>query len=294
MWSLNINIPLSYNLFFLLATKEESEKVAKPEKKVQAKEQKKSKVSAAVVTPKKEVPVTVSETKIAKDIKETKVAEDIKAKPKPKEAEKTKVETKGELSDQYQFCRYVVDMYAHGDLYTAGRLPVTPAITPGKAAPPSLPFKKAKEEPKKKLPEKKEVPVVKKTAAVEEKEKASMEKKDVAKIKKADKLEVAAPKPDKIKEKKEEKKEEKKKVTEPKTIKRKKLEIPKEHPKVVTKKKEEKPEEKKPAPIKEEYVESDGYAKVSGAREESQMSRVGNGKQQVLDIPVYKLEARWD
>ncbi|KAM9316144.1 uncharacterized protein PAF06_007115 [Gastrophryne carolinensis] len=81
-------------------------------------------------------------------------------------------------------------MYAHGDLYTARRLPMTPAITPVKPVPPS----KVKEEPKKKLPEKESKEA--KKAAIELKEKALPEsKKEVSRIKKAEKVEVSVPKP---------------------------------------------------------------------------------------------------
>ncbi|XP_053520771.1 triadin isoform X1 [Artibeus jamaicensis] len=96
--------------------KEKIEKKEKPETKTVAKEEKKTK------TKEKTEEKTKRELKSGKQekVKQTaaKVKEVQKAPPKPKEREEkeTVAVSKHEQKDQYAFCRYMIDMFVHGDL----------------------------------------------------------------------------------------------------------------------------------------------------------------------------------
>ncbi|XP_061479719.1 triadin isoform X3 [Rhineura floridana] len=133
--------------------------------------------------------------------KETKAEEVAPAKAKVKAKEETAlvVTDKSDEKDQYAFCRYMIDMFAHGDLYTGPPpsylfLPQTPAMTPAIPAaevgkPNVTATKLIKDEKRKKVvQEKKAIPEIK-MKEVEEGKKITHEKKVVHEVKKKDVVE---------------------------------------------------------------------------------------------------------
>ncbi|XP_034965098.1 triadin isoform X6 [Zootoca vivipara] len=187
---------------------ERPEKVGKakePPKEKPAKEEKPKK--KAVPSPKDKKSIKV-EDKAKKDVKERKpepkAPERVKhketkaevvapAKVKAKEETALVVTEKSEKKDQYAFCRYMIDMFSHGDLYTGPPphlwFPQTPAMTPAIPAvevgkPNVTTTKPIKEEKAKKVvQQKKAIPEIK-TKEVEEKKKVTHEKKVIPEIKK--------------------------------------------------------------------------------------------------------------
>ncbi|XP_031408083.1 triadin, partial [Meleagris gallopavo] len=101
--------------------KHKLERHERTEKKPPPKEEKKVKSTKVETKVKKEVKYGKGEVKMTEKIKqtETKTTEVglIKAKPKFKEEKALQTFTKSEKKDQYAFCRYVIDMFAHGDFY---------------------------------------------------------------------------------------------------------------------------------------------------------------------------------
>ncbi|XP_034965111.1 triadin isoform X17 [Zootoca vivipara] len=114
-------------------------------------------------------------------------------KEKPAKEEKPKKKAVPSPKDQYAFCRYMIDMFSHGDLYTGPPphlwFPQTPAMTPAIPAvevgkPNVTTTKPIKEEKAKKVvQQKKAIPEIK-TKEVEEKKKVTHEKKVIPEIKK--------------------------------------------------------------------------------------------------------------
>ncbi|XP_004382810.1 triadin [Trichechus manatus latirostris] len=115
--------------------KEKIEKKEKPEAKTVAKEEKKAK------TKEKTEEKTKKEVKAGKQekVKQTaaKVKDVQKTPPKPKVKDKDDEETtavsKREQKDQYAFCRYMIDMFVHGDL-KPGQSPALPPPLPTEQA----------------------------------------------------------------------------------------------------------------------------------------------------------------
>ncbi|KAM4817423.1 triadin isoform X8 [Urocitellus parryii] len=111
--------------------KEKTEKKEKPETKAGAKEEKKAK--AKEKTDEK----TKKEAKGGKPekMKQTAAKEKEVQKPSPKTKEKDKEKedkealSKHEQQDQYAFCRYMIDMFVHGDL-KPGQSPAIPPPSP--------------------------------------------------------------------------------------------------------------------------------------------------------------------
>ncbi|XP_058880046.1 triadin-like isoform X3 [Acipenser ruthenus] len=135
-------------------TKETNERKSRDVKKAPLKEARKVKVTKAEEKTKK---AAKPEKKVERAKKEIKEVE--KAKPKAKSKEETPSKT--ESKDQFEFCRYVVDLYTHEDVSsgveTAPGLPKG-SSTPKKRAAPAVeerkpvvkPVQVKKEEPKKK------------------------------------------------------------------------------------------------------------------------------------------------
>ncbi|XP_049551223.1 triadin isoform X16 [Orcinus orca] len=132
--------------------KEKIEKKEKPETKTVAKEEKKAK------TREKTEEKIKKEVKAAKQekVKQTaaKVKEAQKTSPKPKEKDKkdAAVVSKHEQKDQYAFCRYMIDIFAHGDLKPGQSPAIPPPLPTEQASGPTLasPALEEKEEEKKK------------------------------------------------------------------------------------------------------------------------------------------------
>ncbi|XP_020842631.2 triadin [Phascolarctos cinereus] len=95
--------------------KDKPEKKEKPEMKSLLKDEKKSKSSKAEEKSKKEVKSGKPEKVKQADAKAKKV-EKTPAKPKGKEEKGTAAVSKNEQKDQFAFCRYMIDMFAQGDL----------------------------------------------------------------------------------------------------------------------------------------------------------------------------------
>ncbi|XP_074224520.1 triadin isoform X11 [Camelus bactrianus] len=161
--------------------KEKIEKKEKPETKTVAKEEKKAK------TKEKTDEKTKKEVKGAKQEKVKQTAAKVKeASPKPKEKEKDAVAlSRHEQKDQYAFCRYMIDIFVHGDL-KPGQSPAIPPPLPTQQAsrpPPASPTLEEKEGEKQKA-EKKVTPEMKKKEKEDVKKKP--EKETVVDVKKKD------------------------------------------------------------------------------------------------------------
>ncbi|XP_077782162.1 triadin isoform X13 [Podarcis muralis] len=180
-------------------------KAKEPPKEKPAKEEKPKKKAPLPPKDKKSIKV---EDKAKKDVKERKpepkAPEKVKhketkaeavapAKAKAKEETALVVTEKSEKKDQYAFCRYMIDMFSHGDLYTGPPphlwFPQTPAMTPAipdvEVGKPNVTTTKPikEEKAKKVVQQKKAIPEVK-TKEVEEKKKVTHEKKVIPEIKK--------------------------------------------------------------------------------------------------------------
>ncbi|XP_027704381.1 triadin [Vombatus ursinus] len=108
--------------------KDKPEKKEKPEMKTLLKDEKKSKSSKAEEKSKKEVKSGKPEKVKQADAKAKKV-EKTPAKPKGKEEKGTAAVSKKEQKDQFAFCRYMIDMFAQGDL-KPGQSPAIPPLLP--------------------------------------------------------------------------------------------------------------------------------------------------------------------
>ncbi|XP_031820195.1 triadin isoform X2 [Sarcophilus harrisii] len=95
--------------------KDKPEKKEKTEMRTLPKDEKKSKSSKAEEKSKKEVKSGKAEKVKQADAKAKKV-EKTPAKPKGKEEKGTPAVSKNEQKDQFAFCRYMIDMFAQGDL----------------------------------------------------------------------------------------------------------------------------------------------------------------------------------
>ncbi|KAM5284623.1 triadin isoform 1-T1 [Hipposideros larvatus] len=111
--------------------KEKIEKKEKPETKTVAKEEKKAK------TKEKTEEKTKKEVKVGKQekVKQTaaKIKEVQKTSPKSKEKDEKGTAAVSKHEDQYAFCRYMIDMFVHGDL-KPGQSPAIPPPLPTEQA----------------------------------------------------------------------------------------------------------------------------------------------------------------
>ncbi|XP_054425885.1 triadin isoform X14 [Pteronotus mesoamericanus] len=124
--------------------KEKIEKKEKPETKTVAKEEKKPK------TKEKTEEKTKKELKGGKQekVKQTakvKEVQKIPPKPKAKDEKDEKAVSKHEQKDQYAFCRYMIDMFVHGDL-KPGQSPAIPPPLPTEQVSRTTPASPALEE----------------------------------------------------------------------------------------------------------------------------------------------------
>ncbi|XP_070621933.1 triadin-like [Erythrolamprus reginae] len=191
------------------AKQEKKKAVPSPKVTEKMKTEQQERMGEKVVTKdKKSIQV---EEKIKKDVKEkkpeAKAPERLKTKeikapevtsPKPKEKKETAlaVREKVDHQDQFAFCRYMIDMFAHGNLYT-GSLPpqfleqtstitaLLPAAEVGKL---NVTATKKVEKGKKVVQEKKAIPQV--IRKEEERKKVTAEKKDIPEMKKKEVKEI--------------------------------------------------------------------------------------------------------
>ncbi|XP_023569984.1 triadin [Octodon degus] len=116
--------------------KEKTEKQEKPERKIQTKDDKKAK------TKEKTEEKTQKEVKGVKQEKvklPAKVKDGQRASPKPREkGGREPAAPQQDQTDQYAFCRYMIDMFVHGDL-KPGQSPATPPPAPALQAPSPAP-----------------------------------------------------------------------------------------------------------------------------------------------------------
>ncbi|XP_056674696.1 triadin isoform X23 [Monodelphis domestica] len=136
--------------------KDKDEKKEKPKARTPPKDEKKSKGSKAEEKSKKEVKSGKSEKVKQADAKAKKV-EKTPAKPKGKEEKGTEAVSKNEQKDQFAFCRYMIDMFAQGDLKPGQSPAIPPPLPIGQVSQPELATSalKGKVEEKKRTPEKK-------------------------------------------------------------------------------------------------------------------------------------------
>ncbi|XP_074846746.1 triadin isoform X13 [Carettochelys insculpta] len=166
--------------------KDKPEKQDKTERKEQPKEEKKVKSTKIEEQVKKEVKDGKTELKAVEKSKQTEAKVEevglIKAKPKVKEEKAVKTETKSEKKDQYAFCRYVIDMFAHRDFYTGQKETEPPHLLvqehPRKK--PAAPAVEEIDAEKRATQEKSTIPETKKKEKEEEKKK-SLEKTEIKK-----------------------------------------------------------------------------------------------------------------
>uniref|UniRef100_A0A452T0W7 Triadin n=1 Tax=Ursus maritimus TaxID=29073 RepID=A0A452T0W7_URSMA len=109
--------------------KEKIEKKEKPETKTVAKEERKAKAEEKI---KKEVKGGKQE-KVKPTAAKVKEVQKTPPKPKEKEGKETVAVSKHEQKDQYAFCRYMIDMFVHGDL-KPGQSPALPPPLPTEQA----------------------------------------------------------------------------------------------------------------------------------------------------------------
>uniref|UniRef100_A0A8C2TC06 Triadin n=1 Tax=Coturnix japonica TaxID=93934 RepID=A0A8C2TC06_COTJA len=177
--------------------KHKLERHEKTEKKPPPKEEKKVKSTKVETKVKKDVKDGKAEAKMAEKIKqtETKTTEVglIKAKPKLKEEKALQTFTKSEKKDQYAFCRYVIDMFAHGDFYPGHKEMVPPRLLLEHSPRKKPAAIEERKEEKKMMDVRKTTTETKKKEKEGKKEKAQ-EKTATPGIKKADKKEAAVAK----------------------------------------------------------------------------------------------------
>ncbi|XP_019486349.1 PREDICTED: triadin [Hipposideros armiger] len=122
---------MSLESIALATHKEKIEKKEKPETKTVAKEEKKAK------TKEKTEEKTKKEVKVGKQekVKQTaaKIKEVQKTSPKSKEKDEKGTAAVSKHEDQYAFCRYMIDMFVHGDL-KPGQSPAIPPPLPTEQA----------------------------------------------------------------------------------------------------------------------------------------------------------------
>nr|XP_015215136.1 PREDICTED: triadin isoform X22 [Lepisosteus oculatus] len=167
--------------------KDAKESKARDEKKAPPKEVRRPKIEKKEERVKRE---QKPEKKVEKAKKEVKAVEKAKSKAKPKEEKPVKKEPK----DQFEFCRYVVDMYTHEDVSAESKPAVTPA--PNKGTPTTkktvAPIVEEKRPVAKSKEEKKDEP--KKKPSREEKKTAEATKTSTKHLRKAEpKVEESAP-----------------------------------------------------------------------------------------------------
>ncbi|XP_057345281.1 triadin isoform X7 [Manis pentadactyla] len=163
--------------------KEKIEKKEKPETKAVAKEDKKAKTKEKIEEKIKKEVKSGKQEKVKQTAAKVKEVPKTSPKPKEKDEEVTAAVSKHEQKDQYAFCRYMIDMFVHGDL-KPGQSPAIPLPLPKEqASKPSLasPTLEEKEEEKKKA-EKKVTSETKKKEKEDVKKKT--EKETVTEVKK--------------------------------------------------------------------------------------------------------------
>ncbi|XP_044532833.1 triadin-like [Gracilinanus agilis] len=162
--------------------KDKHEKKGKPEARTLLKDEKKSKGSKAEEKSKKEVKSGKSEKVKQADTKAKK--EKTPAKPKGKEEKGAATVSKNEQKDQFAFCRYMIDMFAQGDLKPGQSPAIPPPLPVGQVSQPELATSALKE----KVGEKKKIPAKKETSEIDiEKEdvkKKTSEKEAIVEVKK--------------------------------------------------------------------------------------------------------------
>ncbi|KAM7136383.1 triadin isoform 2-T2 [Molossus nigricans] len=109
--------------------KEKIEKKEKPETKTVAKEEKKTKTKEKTEEKTKKEQKGGKQEKVKQTAAKVKEVQKTSPKPKGKEEKETTTVSKHEQKDQYAFCRYMIDMFVHGDL-KPGQSPAIPPLLP--------------------------------------------------------------------------------------------------------------------------------------------------------------------
>uniref|UniRef100_A0A2K6RY42 Triadin n=1 Tax=Saimiri boliviensis boliviensis TaxID=39432 RepID=A0A2K6RY42_SAIBB len=105
--------------------KEKIEKKEKPETKTMAKEEKKTKTAEKSEDKTKKEVKGGKQEKVKQTAAKGKEVQKTPSKPKEKEDKEKATVSKHEQKDQYAFCRYMIDMFVHGDL-KPGQSPAIP------------------------------------------------------------------------------------------------------------------------------------------------------------------------
>ncbi|KAM8792043.1 LOW QUALITY PROTEIN: triadin [Rhynchonycteris naso] len=153
--------------------REKIEKKEKAETKTVTKEEKKTKTKEKTEEKTKKELKGGKQEKVKQTATKGKEAQKTSPKPKEKDEKETTAVSKHEQKDQYAFCRYMIDMFVHGDL-KPGQSPAIPPplLTKQASRPtPASPALEGKKEEEKKKAEKKV------TAETKKKEKEDVKKK---------------------------------------------------------------------------------------------------------------------
>ncbi|XP_077018919.1 triadin isoform X6 [Tamandua tetradactyla] len=129
--------------------KEKLEKKEKPETKTVAKEEKKAKIKEKTEEKTKKEVKGGKQEKVKQTAAKLKEVQKTPPKLKTKDDKETAAVPKHEQQDQYAFCRYMIDIFVHGDL-KPGQSPAIPPSVPteqaSKPAPEALTLKEKEEE----------------------------------------------------------------------------------------------------------------------------------------------------
>ncbi|XP_055247713.1 triadin isoform X37 [Gorilla gorilla gorilla] len=241
--------------------KEKIEKKEKPETKTVAKDQKKAKTAEKSEEKTKKEVKGGKQEKVKQTAAKVKEVQKTPSKPKEKEDKEKAAVSKHEQKDQYAFCRYMIDIFVHGDL-KPGQSPAIPPPLPTEQASRPTPASPALEEKEgeKKKAEKKVTSETKKKAEKEDVKKKS-EKETAIDVEKKEPGKASETKQGTVKiaaqaaAKKDEKKEDSKKTKKPAEV---------EQPKGKKQEKKEKHVEPAKSP-KKEHSETERAKEEIGA-----------------------------
>ncbi|XP_076784032.1 triadin isoform X10 [Arvicanthis niloticus] len=242
--------------------KEKLEKKERTETKTMAKEDKKVKTKEKTEEKAKKEMKVGKQEKVKPTAAETK--ETLKTPPKAKERDdkETPAVPKHEQKDQYAFCRYMIDMFVHGDL-KPGQSPAVPppSLTASRSALSTLALEEKEKEEEKKKVEKKVTSDIKKKEKGEAKKKSEKETTTDGKGKEAGKPET---------------KQMTTKVTTQDSKKTKKT--PEEQPKGKKQEKKEKHTEPAKTPKKEHPAPSEKHGKAKAEQDKEEIAAVSTKK----------------
>ncbi|XP_058422148.1 triadin [Diceros bicornis minor] len=118
--------------------KEKIERKEKPETKTVTKEEKKAKTKEKTEEKTKKEVKGGKQEKVKPTAAKVKEVQKTSAKPKEKDRKETAAVSKHEQKDQYAFCRYMIDIFVHGDLKPGQSPAIPPPLPTEQASRPTL------------------------------------------------------------------------------------------------------------------------------------------------------------